>query len=746
PNPNPFPKGKGLPSLFRGGARGEVREWGWGGRSGGEAARALLKRAAARVRSVSLPRLRFWLLVTLVFAIPIVIYLPNTEYGYTKSTLLYWGISLLIVLWAVELFFRSQVQINVTRLAWPALGVVGAAALSLINAENLALSLISFVGLIYFGLLGLLIVNTIESERDIKILLSALLLSASIASVYGLLQYYGRLPGPPGFLGGSSAMISTFGNPNYLAGFLAHLLVPGIALSVMVQNRWARLGLLGLLISMTAALVAANSVGAYLAALFAVIFFFSGMLIFRLSSAIASQRRWVLAVVILLALTVWLQSPPGPLNALLGRAATSESSPIERVVQFFQRLWEENSGIARSWNWWIAYEMLKAHPFVGVGVGDYKVEFLEYKARFKETPLGGQYNFYLPRAIQAHNDYVQLIAELGLIGLLAVGFFAGTLIRSAHSFVRSSASPESRVWVIALSAGIVAFLTDALVSFPLHLPASELNLVLFISLLYARPLLGPAPTVTLRSSAKLAVGATTLALALVVSFFAYRDWQADIALAEGEAEMNSVRYETARIALERSVALGIAPGKALYYLGVVYAERGELQRARDYFERSLKTYPTENAYIQLADLALRLGEAQRAQEHLKTLLRLDPEPTMRLEAEFMQRVLVPLLQGDRTLVWAELGKFLQEHPDYPRGYLVRGALHRERGEHEIARTEFERGLHVIAKLKENIQRRLDQIQRSRRLADPDELTQLRARAAALAQMEAQLRELIAQLR
>jgi hypothetical protein len=199
----------------------------------------------------------------------------------------------LLALWAVELFFRSQIEISVTRLAWPALGVLGAAALSLVNAENLALSLISFVGLIYFGLLGLLIVNTIESERDMQILLSALLLSASIASVYGLLQYYGKVPGPPGFPGGSLAMISTFGNPNYLAGFLAHLLVPGIALSVMIENRWARLALLIVLIAMTAALVAANSVGAYLAALFSVIFFFGGMMIFRLRSAIAGQRRWV---------------------------------------------------------------------------------------------------------------------------------------------------------------------------------------------------------------------------------------------------------------------------------------------------------------------------------------------------------------------------------------------------------------------------------------------------------------------
>ncbi len=694
----------------------------------------------------SLPRLRFWLLVVLVFAVPIAIYLPNTEYGYTKSAVLSWGISLLVMLWAIELFVRPQIQINLTRLAWPALGVLGAAALSLINAESLALSLISFVGLIYFGLLGLAIVNAVESERDIKIVVSALVLSASIASGYGLLQYYGKLPGPPGFVGGSPAMISTFGNPNYLAGFLAHLVVPGVFLCFVIQNRWARLGLLVFLVLMTAALVAANSVGAWLAALFSAIFFFAGIVLFRLGRALHAQRRWALAVVIVLGLVVWLQSPPGPLNALIGRAATLEGGPIEKVVQFFQRLWEENSGIARSWNWWIAYEMLKAHPFVGVGLGDYKVEFLEYKARFKETPLGQQYNFYLPRAIQAHNDYVQLIAELGLIGLLAVGFFVGVLIRSAHNFVRSSESPERRVWAVALCAGIVAFLTDALVSFPLHLPASELNLVLLMSLLYTRPLLGSSPTVTLGSKTKTAVGATALALALVVSLFVYRDWQADIALDEGEAAINSLRYEMARVALERSVALALAPGKALYYLGVIYSERGELARARDYFERSLKTYPTENAYIQLADVDLRLGESERAHERLKALLRLDPEPTMRLEAEFMQRVLVPLSQGDRVLVWAEIAKFLQEHPDYPRGYLVRGMLHSERGEREAARAEFEKGLEVIAKLKSGILKRLEQIERSRRLIDPDELNQLRARAAALVQMEAQLKELIAQLR
>jgi O-antigen ligase len=684
----------------------------------------------------------------IVFAIPIVIYLPNTEYGYTKSTLLYLGVSLLLALWAVELLWHPQRQIRVTRLVWPALGVLCTAALSLVNAQNLALSLISLAGLLYLGLLVLLIVNTIESESDIKILLGALLLSASIASVYGLLQYYGKLPGPPGFLGGSPAMISTMGNPNYLAGFLAHLIVPGVWLFFTLKHSWGRLALLVVLVLMTAALVAANSVGAWLAALFSGIFFVGGVLVFRLWTVIGVRRGWAIALVIALGGTVWLQAPPGPLNALLGRAATIEpvADPIEQIVQFFQRVWRENSGAARTWNWWIAYEMLKEHPWVGVGLGDYKVEFLEYKARFKETPRGQQYNFYLPRAVQAHNDYVQLIAELGLIGLLAIGFFVSTLINEANRYVRSTEDTERRLGVVALAAGLVAFLTDALVSFPLHLPASELNLVVLIGLLYTHPMLGPAPTVTLSRRARHGVSAIAVAFVLTASVFAYRDWLADVYLDQGEAEMNSLRYQTAQVALERSVALAIAPGKAFYYLGVVYGEQGESERARAYFERSLQSFPTENAYIQLAELDLRLGEAERAAERLQTLLRLDPEPSMRLEAEFMQRVLVPLHQGDHALVWAELGKFLQEHPDYPRGYLVRGVLHSERGEREAARAEFDRGLQVIEKLKAGILKRLDQIQRSRRLIDPDELNQLRSRAAGLVQMEAHLQELIAKLR
>ncbi len=696
----------------------------------------------------SLTQLRFWWSVAIIFVLPLISYMPNTEYGYTKSIFLYISISVLAIFWALELFFSPQVRIGVTRLAWPALALLGAAALSLMNSENLAIGLESLVGLIYFGLFGLSVANTVRDEGDLKVIIGALALSAAIASLYGLLQYYGVQQGVAGFPSGSITMISTFGNPNYLAGFLAHLIVPGCWLFFRVHSLWARLVLLPLLVLVTAALVAANSVAAWGAALLAGLVFIFGMGLFRLGAALRGQRRWVLALVLLLGLTVWLQAPPGPLNSLLLQAATLEApSPIEQFAQFIGRLWEENSGWIRAWNWWIGYEMLRAHPFIGVGLGDYKLEFLEYKAKFKDTPRGEQFNFYMPRAIQAHNDYVQLVAELGILGLIAIGFFFATLVSGAWRFLRTPVEPERRLWVLALSAGGVALMVDALFSFPLHLPASEMNLLLFIALLHARPLFSPAPIAILsRRAVRVLVGASVIVLALTVSVFAVRDWVADLYLDSAETEIRERNYFRAQAALEQSVALDFAPGKALYYLGLVYAERDQTERAVELLERSLKSYPVENTYIQLAELDLRLKKHDRAQQRLERLLRLVPEPLMQLEASFMRRVLIPLQRGERDLVWVEISKFLQEHPDYARAYLVRGELHRSLGQYEAARSQYEQGLHVTQTKKQEILRRLEDIQKTKRLSDVDELQRLNGIANALVQMEKQFQQLIANIR
>jgi O-antigen ligase len=62
--------------------------------------------------------------------------------------------------------------------------------------------------------------------------------------------------------------------------------------------------------------------------------------------------------------------------------------------------------VERLAHWQAAYYMASAHPFVGVGLGNYEVVYSDYALPSWPRALG-----------HAHNDYLNLLAETGIIGL-----------------------------------------------------------------------------------------------------------------------------------------------------------------------------------------------------------------------------------------------------------------------------------------------------------------------------------------
>ena len=60
----------------------------------------------------------------------------------------------------------------------------------------------------------------------------------------------------------------------------------------------------------------------------------------------------------------------------------------------------------RRWHWQAAMNMIRAHPIIGIGVNTFSASYDKYK--ISTDPLSGFY---------AHNTYLQLTAEIGLIGL-----------------------------------------------------------------------------------------------------------------------------------------------------------------------------------------------------------------------------------------------------------------------------------------------------------------------------------------
>jgi O-antigen ligase len=105
------------------------------------------------------------------------------------------------------------------------------------------------------------------------------------------------------------------------------------------------------------------------------------------------------------------------------------------------------SSSGRADEWRIAARMAENHPFSGVGFGNFGVVEPSYATQ----PIDIQHVRYIVTYQQrVHNTYLEVAAEMGIIGLLLlVGIFAGA-VRSA---ARDIPAGSLEMWVRGLVAG-----------------------------------------------------------------------------------------------------------------------------------------------------------------------------------------------------------------------------------------------------------------------------------------------------
>ncbi len=214
------------------------------------------------------------------FVLPLFI-LPNaTEYGYTKTILALVLISILGILWGIDGWRKGTWTLRVPWIAWPFLALVAASLFSLLGATNGRFVVQSLVLLVYFFFLLLLVMNTVREKRDVTLLLGSFLASASLVTLYGLLQYAGVMRGPSEGKG-LEQVISTLGNKEYVAGLLAYILLPATILIFRVRSVALRVIAVVLVAFNFGSLLLFDQAGANVALVAATIVLVVGCLIFR---------------------------------------------------------------------------------------------------------------------------------------------------------------------------------------------------------------------------------------------------------------------------------------------------------------------------------------------------------------------------------------------------------------------------------------------------------------------------------
>jgi putative inorganic carbon (hco3(-)) transporter len=350
----------------------------------------------------------------------------------------------------IPLILLRQRAIHRSRFLLLILVLMSVMAMSLWNA----VSLTSGYSVLYHWLVaGVAFWLCIQFIRTRHLAISAFVLVSILAAAQGI---YGGAQailgiGPVSFQIGTdiSRAFGTFGMPNSYAAYLETVTLPLLPVALWaITYTWDRLGeyrdarLYGylasgaerrrLLVAIVVALVLSAGFVIGLAGI-ALSFSRGGWLgtIAALAVMVVLLGRRVLVATTLLALVlsiVLMVSAPGAVLTVIGDRFTQIADQIQiGDIRGVPVTPENFAAMERMAHWQTAIAMWDAHPWLGVGAGNFNEQFPEYAIHPQFDESQGH----------AHNYYLHLLAETGILGLGAyLVFLTATFVIGWRAFRR----------------------------------------------------------------------------------------------------------------------------------------------------------------------------------------------------------------------------------------------------------------------------------------------------------------------
>jgi len=297
------------------------------------------------------------------------------------------------------------------------------------------LRLFAYIGIYY------LLINNFDENMFRKLLFTAVFIGTSL-SVYGLLQYFG-------FLGHAwwypyNFLAASYVNHSHFAGYLA-LVIPLTVGCIIKKHFYGKdLSLLFItaLIIMAAAFILTQSRGAWFALSLSIITV--SMLALRNKPDL---RKGIVTIAILIVIAISL-------------IYFSRAIMIDRINTLSEESRvRENSFATRLKIWQGSLEMIRERPLVGFGIGNFDNGFYRYRPERLNR-----------RAVYAHNEYLHMAAEMGILSIPLILWIFVSIISSG---IRVSSNPVA----FGCTIGALSLILHGLVDFNFHIPA---NMLLFI--------------------------------------------------------------------------------------------------------------------------------------------------------------------------------------------------------------------------------------------------------------------------
>ena len=283
---------------------------------------------------------------------------------------------------------------------------IGYAAFSLLWAEDPTVGRTPLMRFALNLILFLIVYTAVRTPKQFMWVLGAYVTAAALSATYALLS-----PPPETVYRDVTRATGTFGDPNELAA----VLVPGLILAGAIAVTLKRAPLVRLAAAAAGVLCASGifltlSRGGLIALAFAL----------AISLFVAGRWRAHALVVTVLVVT----------GGFLYFSYVASDEAVDRVTQL-----EGGTGRTDLWN--IGWRMVEDKPVTGVGVGNFQTASIHYLLAPGAIERD---EFIVDQPKAAHNTYLHVQAELGLIGFalfsVIIGFAMLCMLRSARIFER----------------------------------------------------------------------------------------------------------------------------------------------------------------------------------------------------------------------------------------------------------------------------------------------------------------------
>lgn len=276
--------------------------------------------------------------------------------------------------------------------------------------------------------------------------------------------------------------------------------------------------------------------------------------------------------------------------------------------------------------WRNSLEMIQDRPVTGVGLGNFKVIYPAYhQAAVKDRIFREE-----QQARNVHNDFLQITAELGLVGLLLFPALTALGLFQAIRLMSTCQSQQTRLLSIGLAGGMVAFLVQAMFSFPMQRAVPSLVLFTYlaiIAILYNRHVLkgevrriGIPRMVGIPLLIGLGVGGLWLMQSQFGSIMGDRYYRVAI-----DSEQRGAWSEVRTAALKSCEYNPHQPGVRAA-LGRAYLETGQIEKSIEALENVLTDNPYDiNTMVNLGLAYEKTGHKARAIETLEKALQIKPD-------------------------------------------------------------------------------------------------------------------------